>query len=307
MTERSGETRLPAPFGHLAAVVAVTFFASNLVVAKALLGTLTVWQVFAGQLVIAVVFVWPVLLVTRQDVRPRGFGTRLFGLGVLAPGMVNLLNIAGTARTDGMSVVIIWGLLPLALPLLGRMVLGEPVHTPVVLGALLGFAGTILIVYHRQVEGDGDALGNVLVLGAVFCSCAVQLLSRRINRDMRRPLTAAGYQITVSAVVALAAAAYFGAGVPRTGAGPVVLGQIVYLGIFGTVAVFFLLNTALARLAVGRVGLYLAMIPALGTVMAALFLAEPMGWREALGILAIFMGAALPALAARGRRWAGPG
>lgn len=302
MTVRSGDTRLRAPFGHLAAVVAVSFFASNLVVAKALLGTLSVWQVFAGQLVVATVFVWPILLITRQDVRPRGFGTRLLGLGVLAPGMVNLLNIAGTARTDGISVVVIWGLLPLALPLLGRLVLGEAVHMSVVLGTLLGFAGTILIVYHRQVESGGDSLGNVLVLGAVLCSCTVQVLSRHINRDMKRPLTAAGYQITVSAVVGLAAAVYFGAGPPRADVGSVVLGQIIYLGIFGTVVVFFLLNTALARLAVGRVGLYLAMIPALGTVMAALFLGEPMGWRELLGIMAIFMGAALPALAATGRR-----
>lgn len=302
MTEQAGETGVAAPSGHLAAVSAVTFFASNLIVAKALLRAVTVWQVFAGQLVVATIFVWLVLLVTRQDVRPRGFGMRLLGLGVLAPGMVNLFNIAGTARTDGISVVIIWGLLPLALPLLGRLVLGEPVHMPVVLGALLGFAGTILIVYHRQVEGGGDALGNMLVLGAVLCSCAVQVLSRHINRNMKRPLTAAGYQITVSAVVAVAAAAYFGAELPWAVADSVVLGQIVYLGIFGTVLVFFLLNTALARLAVGRVGLYLAMIPAMGTVMAALFLGEPMGWREILGIMAIFVGAALPALAARGWR-----
>ena len=299
MSRPLGEARPAAPAGHLAAICAVFFFSSNLIVGKALLLTVAVWQVFAGQLVVAAVFAWLVVLVTGQDVRPRGFGWRLLGLGLLAPGMVNLLNFAGLARTDGVSVVIIWGLLPLALPLLGRLVLGEPVYIPVVLGALLGFAGTVLIVYHRQVESGGDALGNALVFGAVLCSCGVQLLSRQVNRDMNRPLTVACYQITVSAAVAVAATAIFGGGTQWVVGDSVVLAQILYLGIFGTVVVFFLLNTALARLAVGRVGLYLAMIPAFGTAMAALFLGEPMGWWELSGIMAIFLGAALPVLAAR--------
>jgi len=82
------------------------------------------------------------------------------------------------------------------------------------------------------------------------------------------------------------------------------LSQLLYLGVFGTVVVFVLLNSALARLAVGRLGLYLGMIPALGTIMAAFLLGEPLGWREMLGVAAIFLGAALPLLLARGRRQA---
>lgn len=290
--------------GHWAAIFAVTFFSSALVVSKALLATVSVWQIFAGQLVVAAVCIWLVILVTGHDARPRGLGWHMVGLGVLAPGTVNFLNIIGTVRTDGVSVVIIWGLLPLMLPLLGRPVLGEPVRIPVVLGALLGFAGTVMIVFHRWAEGDGDAIGNALVLAAVLCSCAAQLLSRKVNREMRRPLVVASYQITISALIAVAAALLFGGEAPWVFGDAAVSGHILYLGVFGTVVVFVLLNTAMARLAVGRVGLYLGMIPALGTIMAAFLLGESLGWREMLGVAAIFLGVALPVLLAKRRRQA---
>ncbi len=290
--------------GHWAAICAVSFFSSALVVSKGLLASVSVWQVFAGQLVVAAVCVWLVVLVTGHDARPRGLGWHMVGLGVLAPGMVNLLNIVGTARTDGVSVVIIWGLLPLMLPLLGRPILGEPVRIPVVLGALLGLAGTVMIVFYRQAEGGGDAIGNALVLAAVLCSCAAQLLSRRVNREMRRPLVVASYQITVSALIAVAAALLFGGGEAWVLGDAAVSGQLLYLGVFGTVVVFVLLNTALARLPVGRVGLYLGLLPALGTIMAAFLLGESLGWREMLGVAAIFLGVALPVLLAKRRRQA---
>lgn len=287
--------------GHWAAICAVTFFSSALVVSKSLLATVSVWQIFAGQLVVAAAGVWLVILVTGHDARPRGLGWHMVGLGVLAPGTVNFLNIVGMVRTDGVSVVIIWGLLPLMLPLLGRPVLGEPVRIPVVLGALLGFAGVMMIVFHRWAEGDGDAIGNALVLAAVLCSCAAQLLSRKVNREIRRPLVVASYQITISALIAVVAALLFGGGAPWVLGNAAVLSQLLYLGVFGTVVVFVLLNTALARLEVGRVGLYLGMIPALGTIMAAFLLGEPLGWREMLGVAAIFLGVALPVLLAKGR------
>ncbi|MBM3526194.1 MAG: DMT family transporter, partial [Alphaproteobacteria bacterium] len=188
--------------GHLAQLISTSCHVSGFVLYKDVIATIPATQVAATQLALGALILWVMALATNRPLRLQGPVWRVLALGVLAPAWIMLFMAFGTARTTATNATIMWGLVPLLVPILGAIILREHLRIAVVLGAILGFSGTLLIVSHRTGGGSGDIYGDILVFCAIMCACATQLSGRRVNQYFSDWLMVTCYQVTVSALVA---------------------------------------------------------------------------------------------------------
>ncbi|MEH6726275.1 MAG: EamA family transporter, partial [Hyphomicrobiales bacterium] len=113
---------------HLAQLSSVAIFSCGFMVQQALVidfapTTVLLWQFLGASLIM-----WGICFV-RHQLPPlnRRFGKTLLW-GFMAPGAVLALSIHGGARTDGVSLALMWGLLPLIASALGYLILRENAH-----------------------------------------------------------------------------------------------------------------------------------------------------------------------------------
>jgi probable blue pigment (indigoidine) exporter len=256
----------------------------------------------AVQLVIGAAVLWAIAAATGQPLVLRGPLWRIALLGTFTPALVFIFMALGTLRTSATNATIIFGLVPVALPVLGFLILRERLRVAVMLGALLAVSGIGLIVARRADAGSGDLFGDLLCAVAVMCTCGAHLSGRRANQHFNNAIMVTTYQVTTSAAIACAAMLVFHPPAPLLpDASPSTWLKLGYLGAASVVVNFLTYNYALRRLPVGRTGLYSAVAPALGTLLAVVFLGERAGGLEVVGIIAVMGGLALPALVPQGR------
>ena len=95
-----------------------------MVTLKPLIGVFDFRHLVLMQMAGGALIMWPIVLAfVRPALRPADALLRL-GFGALTPGCGMLLSAAGAGLTDAVSLGVIWGLMPLMVPLLGRALLG---------------------------------------------------------------------------------------------------------------------------------------------------------------------------------------
>ena len=191
---------------HLAQIASVTAFSIGIMVQKGLTARYPAADVVALQFVLAALLMWVVC--AQLGYLPKRLSQVLPGMawGCLTPGLVFLFASAGAARTDGVSVALIWGLLPLIGPFLGRLLLGERFHWSLPVGASVSFVGLIVLTFDRQANGACDAFGNLLVCAGICSAAAGPIIGRRLNNSGAPWFRMATLQITGASVIALAEA-----------------------------------------------------------------------------------------------------
>lgn len=127
--------------GLAACLASVVIWQAGLIVQKAMVEGANAASLMLVQIGCAAVAMWAMLLL-RGKLPPLDRATALnVAWGMLAPGAGIAIGIAGAARTDGVSIALIWGLFPLIGPLLSRIVLREPLHWTFPVGGLIGLGG----------------------------------------------------------------------------------------------------------------------------------------------------------------------
>jgi drug/metabolite transporter (DMT)-like permease len=89
--------------------------------------------------------------------------------------------------TSPVSGSVFWGLTPLIVPLLGRVVLGERIEVVVLIAAAIAFAGTLTLVWGQSHHGGGSVLGDLFVTSGVLASAVNALLARPQRAGRRQP------------------------------------------------------------------------------------------------------------------------
>jgi drug/metabolite transporter (DMT)-like permease len=142
------------------------------------------------RLLLAAVALWLIVLATRSSARLRHVGWRPLVMGLLEPGLVVFLVSVGLTMTSPVSGSVFWGLTPLIVPILGRVVLGERIEMVVLVAAVIAFGGTLILVWGQSYHGGGSVLGDIFVASGVLASAVNALLSRRNAQAGANPLRA---------------------------------------------------------------------------------------------------------------------
>jgi probable blue pigment (indigoidine) exporter len=285
----------PTIAGHLAQLVSISVWSVGLVVQKSLTPAAGPGGILAVQFLAAAGLLWAGLAL-RRALPPLAPASLLpVAWGMFAPGLVLILSIAGAARTDGVSLMLMWGLVPLLVPLLARLMLGEPLHWSFPVAGLVGLGGMALLAADRVALGVGDPLGNLLVLGGVVCAAFSQVIGRRLNTGRMPWYQVATLQVTGAALAATVLMLAAGHAAPNP-ADVRQLGAVVYLVLGMTVVNFLAFNLALARIRAAWVSLYVCLSPAIGALAAAALLGTPLRPIDLVGIAVASGAVALPHL-----------
>jgi drug/metabolite transporter (DMT)-like permease len=280
--------------GHIAQVVSVCAFSVGIMVQKGLAARYSAADVVALQFVAAAALMWCVCALWGY--LPRRASEALPGLawGCLTPGLVFLFASAGAQRTDGVSVALIWGLMPLIGPLLGRLLLGERFHWSLPFGASISFCGLVVLTLERQAIGSGTIPGDLLVLAGVLSAASGQIIGRRLNTSGAPWLRMATLQITGAAAISLVVAHLDGVWMVPPLEDSEAYGSLAYLVLGMTMANFIGYNLALSRIQVAWIAFYNSLSPAIGSLTAVLLLGEVVRPLDMAGIAVIVSGVAIP-------------
>lgn len=282
--------------GHVAQIVSTAAFAIGIMVQKDLTQYAPAADIVALQLTLSLAPMW--LICAYLGHLPRRMSEIIPGLlwGCLTPGLVFLFASAGAARTDGVSIALIWGMAPLIVPFMGRLFLGERFHWTLPLGAVVAFAGIIVLTLNRQEIGAGDLTGNLLVGAGMLCASFGQIAGRHLNTRGAPWFRIATLQVTGAAGIAWVAALYDGALAIPPLDDSAVLSQIVFLVLGMTLANFIGYNLALSRIPVAWISLYNSLNPIIGTIAAVIIVSALVRPFDIAGIVIIMAGVVLPHL-----------
>ena len=293
---------------HLAMTVAATLWASSFIAGKALLETIPPSELAALRFTVGAAVVAAAVLWLGRGFEARAVGLRAFVTGFFEPGLITIVVYWGVLHTSAVHGVVIFALMPLVTSLLGRVVLCEAITRPVLLGAAIAIAGTGLLVSGASGGNEATLFGDAIVLCGMLLACVAMLVLRRVAQSHRLPMAVTCFQLAGAGVsglvVALGAALLTGEGdalatIARVDASGWLL--VLYLGVLVSAVAFFIYNYALRHIGVGRISLYLVLIAPLGVPLAAIFLGETIGGRDAAAIGLVVLGVAFPSVASQRR------
>lgn len=161
----------------------------------------------------------------------------------------------------------------------------ERINVRMLSGVLLGFAGLGLIFSDGWKEFSHAAY--VWGIGGCFASCFTwslgTVMAKRFNRPDVSPVFNAGLQITAGGIGGFIMSAMFDQShtIQHTAAA---WSAVLYLALIGSALAFSLYMFTLRHLSATISSLYTYINPVVAIILGWLFLHEPLGWLEALGM-----------------------
>jgi drug/metabolite transporter (DMT)-like permease len=279
-------------WGALAAVaVTVLAWASAFVVLRDAAPAYHPGALTEGRLLVGVLALGAGLLVSRRWVRPTGREWALLVLcGVAWFGIYNVSLSWAEQTVDAGTTAMLVNIGPILIALFAGLLLGEGFPRWLVIGALVAFAGAVLVGAATANADRADLLGALLcVLAAVTYAIGV-LAQKPVLR--RLP----GLQVTfIACAIGLACCLPF---TPQlladVAAAPVsATVGVAYLGAVPTALAFSTWAYALARMDAGRLGVTTYLVPPITIAMSALLLGELPPWLAVLGGAVCLVGVGL--------------
>lgn len=246
----------------------------------------------AGRFWIAVLCVQILLLLSgragglRTAVR-SGIPT---GLALLAGYSLQTLGMQETTASMG---GFLSGLIVLLVALGARIVFGERLRPPTLLGLALGTVGLALLCLqgHGDAAGQSSTRGILLQLGSAISYAAHVLLISRLSPPGNE-LAFGQWQLLVTAVGASALVPCTGGlgAVADYAASPLLLAMALYLGVLATGLGIAVQSRVQPRIPPSQVAVLFATQPAFAALAGALFLGERLGPAELAGGALIAVG-----------------
>lgn len=296
----TGVTALRAPASraraYLGLTVATACWASAFILGKVVLREMTPLVLATWRYVLASLVLLPFVARSRATAvpgRPSAAGAALpLGIMVVSGGVLYpWLFLAALARTSAANTSLLIALNPIVTLLLSPFV-GERLVRMQVLGALLAFAGAVLVISRGDL-GELLALrvdtGDLLALAAAACWATFNLTSRLVVD--RLPAATVNLAVYFGGAVAL--------GLLGLGDGPVAqlehatlpaLAALVAMAILSSVVAGQLFLTGVRDAGVGRAVVFIYLVPVLTAMMSVAVLGEQLSRAQLGGGVAVLAG-----------------
>jgi drug/metabolite transporter (DMT)-like permease len=214
----------------------------------------------------------------------------LAGFGVLWFGAYNIgLNFAEQTLDAGTASMVV-NIGPILLAIGAALVLGESLHRRLILGAIVSFAGVLLIGVQSGAGGLDDTVGVIAALAAAVVYTGGVLFQKPLLRRLP-PAQVTFLGALAGAIVCLPFAPAL---VGELSVAPVsaIVGG-VYLGLVPTAIAFSTWAYALQRMPAARLGLTTYLVPPIAVIIALLAFGEVPGPLAILGGILCLGGVAL--------------
>jgi len=276
-------------------VVAVTFWAGNFLVGRAIRGDVPPVTLAFGRWVGASLLLAPFALRGAWRAREALWAGRwsvvtLSALGVAA---FNTLLYVGLQTTTALNAFLLQAGIPVLIVVLGAVAFREALPAVRVAGLAVSLLGAAWVI----LEGDVGRLaalqvarGDLWVLAAVVSYAGYSVLLRR-----RPDVPGVPFAFTTFVVGSLLLAPFWlvEARVRPFEPGPEALAALAYVTVFPSIVSYLAFNRGVALLGSARAGPYLHLLPVLGSVGAVLLLGERFAPYHAVGVALVAVGIVL--------------
>ncbi len=216
-------------------------------------------------------------------------------LGLLGVGGFNTFAYLALQDTTATNASLLNSFIPIVTVALSWLFLGKRLNRPEAIGVFISMLGVLLIVAHGDIDvllGLEPNRGDLWMLVAVltWALYTVGLQYRPAGLDPMVMLAA--FTLIGLASLLPAAAVEYAAGARMQVSTASVLG-VLYTGVFPGFLGYVFYNRGVAAVGPNRGALFIHLMPAFGTGLAALFLGERPGWYHFTGIAMIFAGITL--------------
>jgi len=285
---------VPAP---LVLAIAALFWSGNFVVGRAVAGrvppvALAFWR-WAVALAVLLPFTWRAL----RDAAPvlRRSWRILVPLGILGVGNFNLLVYVGLTGTTATNALLLNSACPafiLAISFAADLERPAPRQLAGIALSLLGVVTIVTRGAPAAVLSTSFARGDLWVLAAVLSWAAYTILLARRPAGIP-PLALLAALVAVGVLWIAPFYALELARGARLGLDAVSAGAILYVALLASIAAYALWNAGVAALGANRAGVFLHLMPAFGSLLAAAVLGESFRPFHAAGIALILAGVTL--------------
>lgn len=174
----------------------------------------------------------------------------------------------------------------------------ERITTRKIVGLIIGFLGVVILA-SRSTDGEvvpADAtlhlLGQLAIVAASFCYALGGTYSRKAIQNRIEPIIAAAGAMTVTAIISgilTYVAPLLGgpAPTPLDVLTPRVMGAMIALGLVNTFIAYIIFYALIPVLGAARTSMVTYVIPAVGLILGAIFLHEPVDFTLILGAVLI--------------------
>lgn len=261
--------------GALAALGAALIWGFTFVPSKVAMAEMGPFTLTVLRFGVALLVVVPVARLSRG---PAGshrlpWGT-LAMLGFTGVSLYFGLQNLSLARTSASDAGLIAGSVPAVTAALSAIVLKERIGRLRVLGILTSILGVAGVVLAGSSSGDsGSVTGDLLMMGAALSWAVYTLLVKQAGNKMSE-ISLLAYTMAFGTLFLLPGG---GVEVAAAGLGAVSLQgwlSVLFLGLFGSGASFFLWNSALRHLDASEATTYVNLVPVVTVVSAAVLLGE---------------------------------
>jgi len=276
--------------GVLIAVLSSSFGGTAGAVTRYVVGVIDPVTIAAFRFGIGVIVLLPIALVMRSPL-PRGrdwLGVTCLGVMFFAVFFV-FYNIAMGFTTAARGALAL-STLPLWTMAIAALLGAEPLTARKALGVAIAVGGVgIALLAGLAVAPQGAWRGDLIMVAATICMAFYNVWSRPfIARSS--PLGFVTASMSAGAICLVAVAAARGGFTVTQAFSSAQWIAVIYLGVFGGAAAFFLWVLALRMTTPTRVANTMTVNPLAASLLAVVLVGEPIGWNLVVGLIAVALG-----------------
>lgn len=230
------------------------------------------------------------LAVRREPLLPaRGSWRWVIALALVSTTLALGAMFLSPGHTGAGIASVLGNLQPVAIVALAAPLLGEPITLSKATALALGFAGALLVSSAALSSADSsDVFGPVLALATSLSVAMGNVLAKRMGAQPRL-IAIAGWQLLLGSVPLIVASALLERGASVRWEVPFIV-VLLFLALVGTALPTPLWYWLVQGDEVGRLTLFLFLVPVLGLALGAVVFREPVSAPEALGTGVILAG-----------------
>lgn len=277
----------------ISALIAQFIFGFSFMFTKIALCYASPMTVIADRYIVAFISLSMIMFFKKIKVKSLKNVSKLIVMALFQPVLYFLCESYGiNLTTSGFSAIMI-SLIPV-ISIFGGMIFLKEFPAPLqYVFTTVSVLGVIVMVYSGKMEGTVTATGVILLFGAVVCSVAYNVLSRKISTEFsvfERTYAMMAVGLVVFLVISFAENIKSPLNIIINFKVPIYTASVLYLGVLSSVVAFLLLNYANTHLPVSKTTVF-SNITTLVSVMAGIiFLDERLSIYTVISAIMIIVG-----------------
>ncbi|KQL52528.1 hypothetical protein AN964_02575 [Heyndrickxia shackletonii] len=277
---------------YLQLALSMAFVGANVAVGKLIVEHVPIFLFSEMRFFIALLFLIPMLVISRpkkvQQLQKRHWGF-LFLQSFFGVFLFSVLMLYGVRYTSATAAGIITSTVPAIIAILSFFILKERLSISQAFSICLSIFGIAVITFQApslNSESNSLLLGNFLVFGAVISEALFTIFAKKLSAILSPIQLSTGVNI-IGFLLFLPFAIKEAVTFNFMNLSLSVWFLIIYYALTASILSFVLWYRGVANIKANIAGIFTGFIPITAALVGIVFLKEPFGWNQSIGILSV--------------------